>query len=281
MKENNNINIQRSRGTSVEQIVSRALLARGVRVDPRCAYTKARMRVTNNEESNSNITNHLDTIFEKVLPPISKRQSFQLKQDSAGHLEHSSSDIVVHCCPDIHFSIKHNNTSLKHPKANKLYRQMRMSDENAEVFKQKYARINDRFYKAWKTFKSFAMLPLGEKTRMYREINELVLREIRRAPRESIDSYLDFLLDLPIDNKYIIKCDTVKGSASLLQLAQEKKSAKKSKVDAHISASGTTIDLVYRGYQVSIRLHNCKTRLSPTLGLKYDVHVHNVWTVVI
>ena len=300
--------IQRSRGTSLEQLVSKVILNRGIRVDPKCNYTKRRMCNNKKESISDNfdidhqenpIASLIESMLDTVLPPVSKRQSFQLKQDSAGHLENSSSDIIVRCCPnDIHFSVKHNNLSIKHPKANRLNLQMKMKKADADRYTSAYAKINSRYYKQWTTKRTpsgksgthvatattFASLPGGEKNQLYREINELTVKYILKASDESLDAYIKFLLDLPSENKYIIKCDFDKNIVSLLQLKTPTLSssgkAKAEKPKVHVSSSGTTINLEYKGYLVSLRLHNCTTRIMPTLGLKYDVKVHNGFNVV-
>jgi hypothetical protein len=183
----------------------------------------------------------------------------------------TTSDIVVHSDPPINISIKHNNLSLKHQKANKLWSQMRMCASRTKRFIEAYEKIENGWHDVWSKggYIPFAELPPVAKTDLYDRVNALTMLHLKTGPKKDVRGYLDFILDLPTQNKYIIKCNRTKNTVNVLQVC-----IPSTQTVTNVVKNGNFLELsLGKNVVVRMRLHSCTTNVTKKLGLKYDTQI--------
>jgi hypothetical protein len=265
--------MSRQSGSLTEYLVARSLISLGHRAADD-GYTRARLVAMSKGYKR-------DTAMEKKVEqglvciiPANQRYTFSLNPDTSGSSSSSqrtTSDIVVHGPTPINISVKHNNLSLKHQKADKLWCQMRMCESRKQQFIGAYEKLCSLWISENETTSTYADLPPGAKTRLYNGINSLILKNLVTAPTKDVRNYLDFILDLPTQNKYIIKCNTTYGkqSVEMLQLC-----VPNTALPTKIKRVGNFIELDLGPLvQVRLRLHSCTTNIKSKLDLKYDTQI--------
>jgi len=202
--------------------------------------------------------------------PESCSCSFSLVRDASGSSSSTSrttSDIIVNVPNDpINISVKHNNLSLKHQKADKLWCQMKMCETKKERFIKEYSGICDKWHQG---NNATLWADVDDKRELYDAVNALTIKTLTTCPKKDAFSYLDFILDLSTRNKYIIKCNILKKEVEVLQVC-----VPTSVLPTDLRISGNFIEMqLGPDVQVRMRLHNCTTRVKKNLGLKYDTQI--------
>ena len=281
----------RTIGTMTEYLVAKCLISLGYRaVDD--GYTRARLTSMSKGYKRDKIMERkveqglVCILSSKSSSSSSKRCTFSLNPDTSGSSsssERTTSDIVVHEPQGpINISVKHNNLSVKHQKADKLWCQMRMCESRKLKFIGAYEKLCDEWLDKWtRSNKSvkYNELATGAKTELYNGINSLILRNLVTAPSKDVRNYLDFILDLPTQNKYIIKVNTTpsKQSVEMLQMC-----IPATATPTGIKRSGNFIEINLGPLvKVRLRLHSCTTHVKAKLGLKYDTQVQGGLTSIV
>lgn len=208
--------------------------------------------------------------LKRILPPR-KSCYFSMMPDTSGSSTshtRTTSDIVVHASPPIHISIKHNNLSLKHQKSSNLWSQMRMCESRKRKFVAAYNKIETEWHAKWSGYKAFSDLPIEAKRELYDDVNELTVKNLLSCPKKDARGYIDFILDLPAENKYILKCNVEKNKVQVLQLSVPSVPPK-----SVVKEGNFVIIHLTDGLSIRMRLHSCKTNVTRTLGLKYDTQL--------
>ena len=272
-------NNQRKRGSEIEYLVCKCLAKMGYKPQ-RDGYTAKRIRATKCA-ANARLETKICQALVCILGPAkekkkSKTPLFSLMRDTHGSstsATRSTSDVVIHSEPPINISIKHNNQSLKHQKASNLWSQMRMCPSRKRRFIEAYEKITSAWYAAhWGSgnANTYSEVSQVAKQTLYNDINSLILKNLVSAPQKDLRGYLDFILDLPTANKYIIKCDKDRAAVRVMQLCVPGNAP-----ITGIKRVGNFIEIQLGGPDlvVRMRLHTCKNRLTPKLALKYDTQL--------
>ena len=148
----------------------------------------------------------LDTVLDQLGVNATTYPRYELTDESIGHLNADTADVVLSggAKTPLKFSIKNNNSYIKHQRPNKLYLQLVLRDPYAERFKAAYAKINDMYYERWKHLKTWDKVPTVEKFELYQRVNELTVEWISRSHARLV-RYLSFVLDVSDPQKYILK----------------------------------------------------------------------------
>lgn len=285
-------NVSRMFGNATEYMVCKCLMTK--RYKPMDDYTTNRFNTmkANFEEVEKDVTmcpakigQAVDYIINQSAchaitssgnQTLRTRKVFQLQKDTAGSsscANPTTSDIIIG--NNIHISIKNNNLSIKHQKANKLGLQMKMDEEDRKDFERDYSQINDDFFMKWSDRDSFSNVTLIEKMEMYNKINALTMFYLTKVDPYQ---YLLFILDLATPH-YILKCNVRKNTIAILKsnITPEVLSSKSSSLTMHVK--GTILYICMDEYTIKMRLHNCTSKITKTLGIKYDTTLHkNMFT---
>ena len=277
--------MSRSTGNEMEYLVSKCIIRMGFK-PAKDGYTTHRLDAIRAKVTGANKNKKLeDKICQGlvcILPPTVC--TFSLMRDTHGSstsITRSTSDIVINSQPPVNISIKHNNSSLKHQKAGNLWSQMRMCPSRKQRFVEAYDKITSAWYekvmvdaavlksKKAKAPTTYAELPTQAKQDLYDAVNSLILKNLVTAPQKDARGFLDFILDLPTQNKYILRCDKVKTRVRVMQLCVP--------ADAPVSKiarKGNFIEMqLGETVTVRMRLHTCKNHLTPKPALKYDTQL--------
>jgi hypothetical protein len=262
---------QRSTGNAVEHQVAKCLLKMGFKPSKNDAYTKTRLKEVFRGVKVAPFK--MCQALKHILP--AKKCYFSMMPDTSGSSTshaRTTSDIIVHSNPPLHISIKHNNLSLKHQKASNLWSQMRMCESRKCRFLAAYERIETGWHAKWSRsgYLAFNELPPEAKKDLYDQVNELTVKHLMTGPKRDVQGYINFILDLPSQNKFILKCDANKNKVQLLQLK-----VPDDVVPTKVERQGNFVQL-HLGPKICIRmrLHSCKTNVTKTIGLKYDTQIH-------
>lgn len=167
-------------------------------------------------------------------------------------------------------SIKHNNCSIKHHRPGNLCFQMGINNaKKRDEYRNRFAKINEKWYKRWQRYDFFSEIPSNEKFRWYREINELTLQFYQTATKRNKQSYIDFILDEK--TRYIFN---VNLSKEMITVYKKQFSLKSLICESDFVLRQNSLVFVYRGMDIfKMRLHSSKSRVTSILGIKYDVKV--------
>ena len=273
------VNKSRIKGNATEYMVAKCLVSMGYK-PLNDGYSKKRMTAMGKDYKANKANKLLERKVCQGLVCILKAETkaeavtFSLMRDTSGSsssITRTTTDIVVHSDPPINISIKHNNLSLKHQKANKLWSQMRMCASRKTRFIAAYEKIEDEWHAKWSKggYVAFAELPPTAKTDLYERVNALTMTHLLTGPKKDVRGYLDFILDLPTQNKYILNCDGTKNTVKILQVCiPDQQTVTK------VQRNGNFLE-VHLGANVLVRmrLHSCTTNVTKKLGLKYDTQV--------
>lgn len=254
-------------GTSLELAVCQSLVSMNICPDPNCIYTKNRMRM----KFKSPIPSHLiHAVFKPLAGGRGRRGPihFCLQKDVAGLSR--SSDVVIHRGrQSIHVSIKSNNKSLKHPSVLNLPKQLGLCTKETAEFRSSLQSIYRRAYHQWSaSHETLNTVSRLEKEKVYRQVNALVARQLRKVPIERVVHFLKFLLD---PDTYVLCCKAT--SANLLRIAMPDVTSTSAKIK--VRSHRNSFLLLGENGEVRLRLHTSKSALCENLALKYDVTVHN------
>lgn len=279
-------NNQRKRGSEIEYLVCKCLAKMGYKPQ-RDGYTAKRISAIKCA-ANARLETKICQALVCILGPAKEKEKkksktalFSLMRDTHGSstsATRSTSDVVIHSEPPINISIKHNNQSLKHQKASNLWSQMRMCPSRKRRFIEAYEKITSAWYAAHcapgpgpgTSASTYSEVSQVAKQTLYNDINSLILKNLVSAPQKDLRGYLDFILDLPTANKYIIKCDKDRAAVRVMQLCVPGNAP-----ITGIKRVGNFIEIQLGGPDlvVRMRLHTCKNRLTPKLALKYDTQL--------
>lgn len=266
---------QRVKGDSIELEVAQCLLKLGHKIRDD-GYSGARFKAMSSSVSGmaclkqSAFAKKICLGLKRILPPR-KSCFFSMMPDTSGSSTshtRTTSDIIVHASPPIHISIKHNNLSLKHQKSSNLWSQMRMCESRKKKFMTAYNKIETEWHARWSGYATFSDLPSEAKRELYDDINELTVKNLLSCPKKDARGYIDFILDLPAENKYILKCNVEKNNVQVLQLNIPSVSP-----TSVVKEGNFVIIHLEGGLSIRMRLHSCKTNVTRTLGLKYDTQL--------
>jgi hypothetical protein len=212
----------------------------------------------------------------KRLPPGGRQ--FALQSDNAGSsvaAQPTTGDVII--ANNLHISIKHNNLSLKHQKANKLALQLQLVPAKKASFESSFTHISAEFYKRWKSRGTFAKITFEERMELYDRINRLTVEYLQGATKAEFARYISFILSGEACNKssYILNCDTKGNRVSVLSTCKALEATSKDKKPT-IEIRGTFIYITIGKTIIKMRLHTCTSRITPCIGLKYDTRLETL-----
>ena len=204
---------------------------------------------------------------------------FTVQGDNAGSsraTHPTTGDVII--ADHLHLSIKHNNLSLKHQKANKLALQLQLSAKEKAKFETSFSQISREFYERWKIRDKFCNVTFSERMEMYDRVNGLTVEYLKGASEAEFTRYITFLLcDKPLH--YILNCDTKGERVSVLSTSGGGGCGGGTGSNRDISIRGTFIYITHGSSQIKMRLHTCTSRITPCIGLKYDTRLDRLTTL--
>lgn len=264
--------MSRKIGNDIEYMVSKCLIKMGYK-PAKDGYTPGRIKAIASSYKSKCLETKICQGLVCILPD--KNTSFSLMRDTHGSstsIARSTSDIVVHSDPPINISIKHNNQSLKHQKAGNLWSQMRMCASRKERFIDAYEKITSAWYDEFaKSAATYSELSQEAKQTLYDKVNSLILKNLVVAPRKDLQGYLAFILDLPTQNKYILRCD--KSGSTSVRIMQVCVPANPPITGIKRHGNFIELQLGSPDLVVRMRLHTCKNSVTPRPALKYDTQL--------
>lgn len=213
----------------------------------------------------------LDDVFDSLGVTSARFPTYYINPDNQGDSRGGgqTADIVLPSTTTspIKLSIKNNNVFIKHQRPNKLHMQLGLDAEDAAAFQGQYKEINDRYYQKWHQqsgYRLFNQIPTEEKFALYQEINDLTISWMLKD-LDKLRRYVFFVLDVDPD-KYILKWDPGRTDFSVI-------SGIKTSLDEPPSITtrdGSFIEIRTHDLLVKLRMHNARSRITPTLSLKYN-----------
>lgn len=291
-----NTNTCRSVGNAIEYLVCKCLIRK--RFVPQSSPRLDKMQMQTQTQTQIHSMSHrvclaLDYVIAaykeqhglKRLPPGGRQ--FALQSDNAGSsvaAQPTTGDVII--ANNLHISIKHNNLSLKHQKANKLALQLQLVPAKKASFESSFTHISAEFYKRWKSRGTFAKITFEERMELYDRINRLTVEYLNGATKAEFARYISFILSGEACNKsvksvktnkssYILNCDTKGNRVSVLSTCKALEATSKDKKPT-IEIRGTFIYITIGKTIIKMRLHTCTSRITPCIGLKYDTRLETL-----
>ena len=290
MKESNSV--CRTNGNRMEFFASQALIKYGIKPNKSDTYTIQKIRkFKTNSNRNKVVEAKMYLALSSVIDGYVKKKSkkgcilrktydkfFYLNPDGAGssaQVKPTTSDIVVVLSDAagptyINLSIKNNNLSLKHQMPNKLWLQLQLKGKRKQSFIEEYAKINAIFYKKWKNHTSFSQVSFNEKSKWYTRINNLTKKYLLSSTPTAFRRYISFIMDLGTRQKYIIRY----SPSGIVDVIKQDMKNITSKYKITVTTSFLKVSFL-GGSTIKMRLHNCQSKITKMMGLKYDTTLVN------
>lgn len=261
-------------GNMLEYSAANALAQRGGL--PRNPYTRDKMQRWQTLYSNPTTMNEnmmpTPNDFDRAYKHLKINYSMPIEYELSKDMPNDTTDIAIFNDNSvINISLKNNNDKLKHQRPKALYKQLQLDPDNANVFKQEYQQINDKYFHDWTNngITLFKELPSEEKQSMYNDILDLTIAWLLRDP-EYIRRYIRFVTN---DHKanHILCWNPLDRQFTLIH--KHVPSVLSSNInDYKVYKENTFLYISYPSAQftLKIRIHNASSRITKTLQIKYD-----------
>jgi len=256
-------------------------------------YEKKKNVATNLQQE---VKTEIKNTIEKIITP-DEGKNYHLTKDNDGK-KGITSDIKIFDSSNaniISISCKRNNHSLKHQRPSALPKHLQLSDELTSKYKDEYKTITQHFYKDCNVnqIALFKDCDPENKTKLYKDVNELVATYLSKATYEQKLAYIKYLLSMNDENLYILHYSDRTKKANLykyntantpnaVNTANAAKTANSTKTssDEPQSIDVSTKDnnyivIKWNNLTIQMRLHNASSRITKSVSLKYDTTILN------
>jgi hypothetical protein len=170
-------------------------------------------------------------------------------------------------------SCKRNNGSVKHQRPRALIQQMSLAISIETEYKAEYDKLVKQFYDECTEAKRTMFNKVGgAKTKLYADINALVCKYIHSAPDENKLALVKFILSASESNMVVLHYNDKKKALRLLKLQTSLETIDSFSIQ---SVSSNTLQITCNNVKLSLRIHNAKKDITPSVSLKYDSKVLN------
>lgn len=178
-------------------------------------------------------------------------------------------------------SIKHFKVTMRNhrPKSTPKHLGLKESSDKTQLFYQEYDFLNQKIYQQIKNFQKFSLIPnsINRIETIYKPFNQLVLDTInsfKKSP-EMIDSLFRHLVGLDPHILFLHSQD------SLIRIYFFNEIEVPTSVKAKLDKGGRDLVLSFsNGYNFRLTLHNCQSKITPQLSLKYSTILLNLEKIV-